>query len=141
MRRVAVVGCIVLLAFVASSNAGTVVVLGKKRLLADGVGWGTPHPRVIFNGGDPSGKAFDLHWSDWGSTAAHATGLTWVNRPKGGYYAKPAEIQLQAYRLGKCASSGPTAYTRLRAREATKPGGALSQWFAWGGWTTICKFP
>jgi hypothetical protein len=33
------------------------VVLGKKNLLRYGIGWGTPRPPLIFNGGDPSGRA------------------------------------------------------------------------------------
>jgi hypothetical protein len=41
------------------------IALGKNYLLRYGVGWGAAHPRMIFNGGVPSGKAWTLRWSDW----------------------------------------------------------------------------
>jgi hypothetical protein len=129
------------LAALAFGGSGSHVVLGKRHLLPDGVGWGTAHPRLIFNGGDPNGRAFDLRWTGWGSRAAHARGRTWLFRPHGGYYAKPGAIELRAYRIGHCTANGPRAYTRLQAREAVRPGGPLGRWFAWGGWKTICKWP
>ena len=118
------------------------VVLGKKGLTGRyGIGWGTPHPSLIYNGGVPSGKAWNLHWFNWGSSSATAHGLTWIYRPNGGYYGKPAAIELRAYRLGQCKAGGTRAYTRLAARVALRPGGTLGRWFAWGGWRTICRFP
>src|SRR5215471_11259125 len=98
-RRFVACSC-ALIASAAIALAGTAagsqtrVVLGKKHLLRYGVGWGTVHPRLIFNGGDPSGKAWHLTWSSWGAASAYARGLTWIFRPKGGYYSKPAAIQL-----------------------------------------------
>ena len=137
-----VLSLVVALGVVAVGQAARpVVVLGKHHLLRGGVGWGTAHPARIFNGGDPSGTAWNLRWRHWGGPQADAAGLTWIFRPQGGYYAKPAAIELQAYRLGHCAVGGPLAYTRLRARVASRPGGPLGRWFAWGGWKTICRWP
>lgn len=116
-------------------------VLGRPHLTGrHGVGWGTAHPRLIYNGGDPSGKAWNLRWSRWGASSTTAHGFTWLFRPSGGYYAKPGAIELRAYRLGHCTPGGPIAYTRLSARVAARPGGALGRWFAWGGWHTLCRF-
>jgi len=133
----AALGATLLLASPAGSSADTVV-LGKKGLLPYGRGWGQAHPRLIFNGGVPNGKAWNLRWTGWGSPVAHAHGLTWIYRPGGGYFGKPAEIELRAFRIGRCSPAGPWAYTRLGAREAVRPGGPLSRWFPWGGWTSIC---
>jgi len=145
-RRFVACSC-ALIASAAIALAGTAagsqtrVVLGKKHLLTYGVGWGTVHPRLIFNGGDPSGKAWHLTWSSWGATSASARGLTWISKPRGGYYSKPGAIQLRASRIGRCTAHGPRAYTHLQARVAARPGGRLGKWFAWGGWKSICKGP
>ena len=122
-------------------GSGSVVVLGKQNLLPGGEGWGTAHPGLIFNGGDPSGRAWDLRWSGWGSPVAQADGLTWIFRPQGGYFAKPGAIELRASRIGRCTSNGPRAYTELQARVALRPGGHLSKWFVWGGWKSTCTGP
>ena len=42
------------------------VVLGKKNVFPYSQGWGTVRPRMIFNGGVPSGKAWHLEWNGWG---------------------------------------------------------------------------
>jgi hypothetical protein len=125
-----------------ASAANTTVVLGKKNLYPYGVGWGTPHPRRIFNGGDPSGNAWRLLWRHWGAASATASGLTSISRPNGGgYYSKPGAIEFRASRVGRCTPHGPRAYTRLHAREAVRPGGPLGQWFAWGAGKGICRVP
>jgi hypothetical protein len=126
----------------AVAGAGTTgPILGKWKLTGRySVGWGTAHPAVIYNGGVPSGKAWDLHWTNWGAAATTAHGLTWLYRPNGGYYGQPGAIEFRAYRLGQCRAGGPRAYTRLSARVATRPGGVLGRWFAWGGWRTLCRF-
>jgi hypothetical protein len=52
----------------------------------NGLGWGLAHPRVILDSGDePTGKVFDLVWSDWGRASATARGLAWIilNAPMG----------------------------------------------------------
>jgi hypothetical protein len=117
------------------------IVLGKANLLPNGRGWGTAHPRLIDNGGDPNGKAWDLQWTGWGSPVAQAHGLTWIFRPNGGYFGEPGAIQLRASKIGRCTSNGPRAYTQLEAREALRPGGRLSKWFVWGGWKSTCAAP
>jgi hypothetical protein len=137
-------GLVVTIALVVLSTAvaaGTSVVLGKRHLLRYGSGWGTAHPRSINNGGDPNGHAWHLTWRNWGTASATARGLTWIFRPNGGNYGKPGAIDLRASRIGRCTRQGPRAYTFLQAREAMRPGGRLSRWFAWGGWKSICKGP
>jgi hypothetical protein len=125
------------------ANAGDgEVVLGKQYLRGKyDIGWGTAHPSVIDNGGVPSGKAWNLWWSNWGAASATAHGLTWLYRPNGGYYRKPGAIELRAYRLGRCEPGGKPAYTRLAGRVAVRPGGPLGRWFLWGGSGTICRTP
>ena len=113
-------------------GASRPLVLGAKHRLLYGVGWGTPHPRRIFNGGDPSGQALDLAWKNWGSSTTVARGLTWVFTPRGGYYRKPLPIELRAFKIGRCTRGGPLAYTRLDARIVVKPGGDFGRWFSWG---------
>jgi hypothetical protein len=116
------------------------VVLGVKGLFPRGsAGWGTAHPRYIFNGGDPNGTAWKLRWTGWGGPVARAQGLTWIFKPTGGYFRKPGNIELQASRTGRCTANGPRSYTRLLARESLRPGGPLGPWFAWNGLATLCR--
>jgi hypothetical protein len=122
-------------------SSGSTVVLGRKGQLPHGIGWGTAHPRTIFNGGDPNGRAWALRWTDWGAPATHARGRTWLFKPDGGYYSKPGAIELRASRIARCTPHGPRAYTRLQAREAVRPGGPLGHWFTWGGWKSLCSAP
>jgi hypothetical protein len=143
MKRLFVICAALALLTVAvpAASGGSQVVLGKKNIVPYGVGWGTAHPRLLFNGGDPNGRAFRLHWRDWGKRVARAKGLTWIFTPHGGYYATPGAIELRASRIRHCTKNGPRAYTRLEAREAVKPGGRLGRWFRWGGWKSICTGP
>jgi hypothetical protein len=141
-RALTVVAAMVGFALVPVSQASpSEVVLGKRNLLRYGIGWGTAHPRLIFNGGVPSGKAWSLRWRDWGAPVSRARGLTWIYTPHGGYYGKPGAVELRAYGIGRCSRDGPRAYTRLQVRAAVRPGGALSRWFFWGGWRQICHWP
>jgi hypothetical protein len=123
----------------AQQAASDPVVLGAATLFTDGVGWGTEHPVLIFNGGDPNGRAWKLKWSKWGGDVAYAEGLTWIFRPTGGYFTKPGAIELQAYGVGRCSKAGGRAYLHLRARESVRPGGPFGRWFAWAGLRTICR--
>jgi len=119
------------------------VVLGSKYFLPGpdhGIGWGTPRPKTIFNGGDPSGYVGRIHWTTWGGKAAVGYGLNPIFKPGGGYYATPARIELKALDIGHCYTGGPRAYTKLVARVASRPGGRLGAWFLWGGQTTLCKW-
>ena len=143
IRRPLVLACavtmsagLVFLGTAAATTSG--VVLGKKHLVRDGLGWGTARPRSIFNGGDPSGHAWHLTWRHWGAATAYARGLVTLPRPTGNFYGKPAVIELRASRISRCAPRGPRAYTRLDARVPARPGGRLGHWFAWGGWKSIC---
>ena len=122
----------------AATNAP--VVLGSKHLVTFGIGWGSAHPRLIFNGGDPSGGARHLKWRSWGAPVAYARGLAVISRPGGNFYPKLGRIELRAWRLGRCTQRGPRAYTRLLARVAVPPGGPLTRWAPWSGWRSICKF-
>ena len=142
--RLVIAATLSIVALCADTPAGAQrppVVLGKNHLLDGGRGWGRAHPASVDNGGDPSGDAFALRWAGWGDPSAYAHGLNWIFRPDGGYYREPGEIELRAYRLGQCVAGGPRAYTRLEARVVSRPGGPLGAWFAWGGWTTLCRWP
>lgn len=123
----------------AQHPASQPVALGATTLFKNGVGWGTAHPALIFNGGDPNGRAWKLKWRDWGRDVTYATGLTWIFRPGGGYFGKPGGIELQAYGIGRCSQAGGRAYLHLRARESVRPGGPFGRWFLWAGLRTICR--
>ncbi len=116
------------------------VVLGGRAFGAPtGEGWGTAHPRTIFNGGDPSGLITDVYWSSWGSTTARGTGRNPIFKPHGGYYRHAVRIELEAKRLGQC--EGRRAYLKLFVREPSKPGGPLGPWRSWSGAKDICHAP
>jgi hypothetical protein len=124
----------------ASAYAAANPVLGAKSFAAPyGKGFGTPEPAEIFNGGDPSGSVTQIQWTGWGNPSAIGYGLNPIFKPHGGYYRKPARIELRATGLGKCGSR--TAYTRLEVRIPKHPGGKLGKWFSWSGAKTICKPP
>jgi hypothetical protein len=114
------------------------VVLGKKNVLPNSVGFGTAHPRLIFDGRGRNGRAWHLSWRQWGAAIAQARGLAWIVSPRGGYYGKPGSIELRASRIGRCSRSRPLAYTFLQARTAVRPGGRLGHWLAWGRWKSTC---
>jgi hypothetical protein len=119
------------------------VVLGSKYFLPGpdrGIGWGTPRPKAIFNGGDPSGFVNKIRWTTWGGKAAIGYGLNPIFKPGGGYYATPARIELKAVDIGRCYKGSPRSYTKLVAREPARPGGPMGGWFLWGGQTTLCTW-
>jgi hypothetical protein len=125
---------------VTSAGASTNPVLGSKSFTGPyGEGFGTAEPSAIFNGGDPSGSVRDIEWSGWGNPSAIGYGLNPIFKPHGGYYRKPARIELRATALGKCGKQA--AYTKLEVRIPKKPGGKLGKWFSWSGAKTICKSP
>jgi hypothetical protein len=62
-----------------------------------------------------------------------------ISATGGGYYRKPAQIELRATGLGRCGRQA--AYTKLEARLPKHPGGKLGKWFSWAGVKTICKPP
>ena len=115
----------------------TPVVLGSKGYFApSGVGWGSPHPVRIFNGGDPSGDIFDVHWSSWGGEVAIGWGANPVFKPEGGYYRHAVKIELRASGIRRCTPDGPLSYTRLMVREPSRPGGPIGRWEPWA--TNMC---
>jgi hypothetical protein len=116
------------------------IVLGSEQFAPDGIGWGTAHPRVIYNGGVPNGKVWKLSWSRWGRRVTAGRGLTWIYRPHGGYFGQPGAIELRAYGIGQCSAGGRRAYRHLRAREAVRPGGPFGRWFTWAGQRTLCRW-
>jgi hypothetical protein len=128
------------LALATSANAAADPVLGAKGFASPyGNGFGTAEPSEIFNGGDPSGSVREIKWSGWGNPTAIGSGLNPIFKPHGGYYRKPARIELRATGLGKCGKQA--AYTKLEIRVPKKPGGKLGKWFSWSGAKTICKPP
>ena len=100
---------------------------------------GRAEPSKIFNGGDPSGSVSKIKWSGWGNPSAIGYGLNPIFKPGGGYFRKPARIELRATDLGKCGNQA--AYTRLEVRVPKHPGGKLGKWFSGPGAKTICKPP
>jgi hypothetical protein len=111
-------------------------VLGSSAFAPQGDGFGTAHPRRIFNGGDPSGTVTSIHWTGWARAVAHGRGLNPIFKPQGGYFAQRARIRLRAQRLGRC-GAGP-AYTRLYVRLPQWPGGPLGPWWRWAAAKTLC---
>lgn len=126
----------------AVATAGAEPVLGARSFMAPyGRGWGRAHPRRIDNGGVPSGIVFRIRWRHWGADRAVGRGLTYIYKPRGGYYKQPGRIVLRAQRLASCRSGGRPAYTRLRFRNVRKPGGPIvGSWRGWtGGTGNICR--
>jgi hypothetical protein len=75
-----VTNALVILAVAAVLAAGcgsthSEVVLGKTKLTGRyGAGWGTSHPKLIYNGGVPSGKAWSLQMVGLGFQIGHCEG-------------------------------------------------------------------
>jgi len=146
MRQIRILSSLVLvvcaLAATVATAAGAAAdpVLGARGFAAPyGKGFGTAEPSEIFNGGDPSGSVSRITWSGWGNPSAIGHGLNPIFKPHGGYYRKPARIELRATGLGKCGKR--VAYTRLEVRIPKVPGGKLGKWFSWSGAKTLCKPP
>jgi hypothetical protein len=116
----------------ASSARVRTPVLGQKGFgVPSATGWGTYKPTEFFNGGDPSGHVGAITWRHWGHRAATGTGRGVIFMPKGGYYPGSVEVDVRAFDLGHCTSSGPLAYKRLDVRYPTRPGGRLGKWTPW----------
>ncbi len=117
-----------------------VPILGSKAFSEPfGAGFGHVEPSVIFNGGDPSGEVSGIHWQSWGGPMAIGYGRNPIFRPGGGYFRKPARVELRATKLGRC--NDHVAYTRLEIRAPKHPGGHLTGWQLWSGAKTICEAP
>jgi hypothetical protein len=140
LLSLALVACAILATTAATAAAAADPVLGSESFAAPyGDGFGTPEPTEIFNGGDPSGSVTHITWTGWGNPTAIGHGLNPIFKPHGGYYRKPARIELRATKLGHCGKQ--LAYTRLEVRIPKKPGGKLGKWFSWSGAKTLCRAP
>jgi hypothetical protein len=131
----AALGTGALITAVAGAHEASPVLGGKVYGAPTGHGWGAPHPKFIYNGGDASGSISGVHWSDWGGTVAQGRGRNPIFKPHGGYYRRPGVAQLKATDLGRC--EGRSAYLRLLIREPRRPGGPLGPWRSWAG--PICE--
>jgi len=142
VRVVLFAAAFALLAFAGAAqgrtSGGSVVLGGKTSFGPYGRGWGTAHPGSVDNGGDPSGKAWDLRWTHWGGGTASATGFTFLDPTRSRPWRK-GRIEFRASRIGRCVSSGPRAYTRLQARVAELHGGGFGSWFLWNGRPNLCR--
>lgn len=114
--------------------AEPVPVLGAHRHLAPfGSGWGTAHPRRIYNGGDGTGLITRIHWKNWGAERAFGHGKVGALRPRGGPFKHLVRIRLRAQKLGHCPGLTRPAYRRLFVRVAPRPGAPVGpHWFLWG---------
>lgn len=145
MRQIRILSALILAVCALGALAGSAAaapnpVLGAKAFAAPyGKGFGTAEPKEIFNGGDPSGSVRDIKWTGWGNPSAIGYGLNPIFKPHGGYYRKPARIELRATSLGKCGKQ--VAYRKLEVRIPKVPGGKLGKWMSWSGAYTICKPP
>src|SRR6266545_6399692 len=126
------------LAMASAAPAAEPPVLGKKGLMPYGTGWGAAHPSKIFNGGSPAGSVSGIRWRRWGAATATGKGMEPAYKPGGGYYAKSVRAELRATRLGRCPGSNRRAYTRLIAREQTRPDGSFGPWSPWA--LDLCDF-
>jgi hypothetical protein len=124
----------------ASAHGTHMVILGPRGSGASGTkGYGHAHPKIIYNGGDPSGDIQHIRWKHWGSATSTGRGKTSVFKPHGGYYTTPALVELRASHVEHCVDGGGWAYTLLKAREPKKPGGRLGKWFVWSNTETLCN--
>jgi hypothetical protein len=85
-------------------------VLGSHQAFSNGQGGGTVKPRVVFLGGDPTGRVTGISWTDWGAARAVGDGRGWCpgQSVAAGHYCSAA---LYVSRLGTC--HGHWAYRSL----------------------------
>lgn len=94
-------------------------------------GYGSPHPPVIYNGGDPAGLISRIRWRNWGASMATGEGLGSAYKPQGGYYHRAVVVKLRAERLGDC--DGRPGYHWLFVRKQRRPHGEFFPWHLWWG--------
>ncbi len=111
-----------------------IVLLGSKARGGYAVGWGEAAPPTISLGGaSASGTISAVHWNSWGGSVASGRGLNPIFAPQGGYYRRPAIVELRASRPRRCGPNGSFVYTRLISREQSKRGGPIGKWSTgWG---------
>jgi len=135
----AVLAVALALALAAPAGASGKLVLGSRSFAPNGWGWGTAEPKALFNGGDPSGSVSSIRWRRWGGPTAIGFGRNPIFKPGGGYYRRPAKIELRAEDVGRC--DGRRAYRRLSVRVPSHPGGKLGPWRLWAGASDLCGPP
>jgi len=104
-----------------------------------GEGFGTIRPHVIYNGGNPSGLIYHIHWRRWGDSIAYGIGMHAIFKPSGGYYRHRVRALLRVRRLEQC--EGHLAYSQLSIKEPRRPGGKPRGWYSWSGASNICESP
>ncbi len=66
-------------------------------------GYGTVRPAKVFNGGDPTGRIWNITWSSWGGEQATGTGLAnWEPPGAAVAYSVTQPATIVAYDLGTC---------------------------------------
>ncbi|MEV4318077.1 hypothetical protein [Actinocrispum sp. NPDC049592] len=65
-------------------------------------GYGTAHPKTIYNGGDPTGWVTDVHWQSWGDPVAIGTGMASDARNTVVADAPQRKATVRAFNLGVC---------------------------------------
>jgi hypothetical protein len=106
-----------------SSAAASVPLLGRK-WGPDQEGYGEPHPKTIFNGGDPTGLVTNVRWQSWGGPKAIGDG-TALYAPESVVNGHKAPARVVAFDLGMC--NGIPAYRAIewyfpQYSESFKPG-------------------
>ena len=64
-------------------------------------GYGKPHPKTIFNGGDPTGLVTDVRWRSWGKPKAVGEGIG-LYAPGIGADGHRTLARVVAFNLGMC---------------------------------------
>jgi hypothetical protein len=135
----ALVGCMVLAtAATAMATRRDALCWARRTSRLTGRGFGTSHPRQIYNGGDANGSVSHIRWYSWGGHAALGVGKQPMFKPAGGYYKLPLLARLHAVARGRCYPGGPLAYTRLYVRSQTRPGGPFGRTYLWSGARSLC---
>lgn len=104
-RASVLVVCALLLTAQAASSSGRPAPLLGKSWGPNQQGYGFPHPRNVFNGGDPTGAVNNIHWTSWGSARATGAGSAVYDWPGTAVAANRATsgARIVAFHLGTCA--------------------------------------
>jgi hypothetical protein len=122
-----------------TAKSGPVVLGSKTSFGPHGKGWGTPHPALLDDDGDPSGHAWNIRWTGWGTAVARGTGLTYALGTTSGSGYRTDRLELRASRIGHCNANGAVAYTRLEVRIARLRRGEFGAWQLWNGRHDVCR--
>ncbi len=97
-----------------------------------------PHPALLDNNGDPSGHAWHIRWTAWGTPLARGSGLTYILGQTTGSGYRTGRLELRASHVRRCLTNGPRAYTRLEVRVAPLKHGSFSVWQLWNSRPNVC---